>query len=120
MAEKEQTESEKRVGSIKRSVRYKDIREDLNDQLEHSGNSSKYTIDLVEDYMNLWITKQLLVEDIHKRGVRVKYDNGGGQSGYKKNESVDQIIKVNAQMLKLLTELHLSPSDAEGDMDDVL
>lgn len=59
MAAKEQTESEKRVGSIKRSVRYKDIREDLNDQLEHSGNSSKYTIDLVEDYMNLWITKQL-------------------------------------------------------------
>ena len=52
--------------------------------------------------------------------MRVKYDNGGGQSGYKKNESVDQIIKVNAQMLKLLTELHLSPSDAEGDMDDVL
>lgn len=51
MAAKEQTESEKRVGSIKRSVRYKDIREDLNDQLEHSGNSSKYTIDLVEDYM---------------------------------------------------------------------
>jgi hypothetical protein len=120
MAAKKQTESEKRVGSIKRSVRYKDIREDLNNQLEHSGYSSKHTIDLVEDYMNLWITKQLLVEDIHERGVRVKYDNGGGQSGYKKNESVDQIIKVNAQMLKLLTELHLSPSDAEGDMDDVL
>lgn len=33
MAAKEQTESEKRVGSIKRSVRYKDTGKDLNDQL---------------------------------------------------------------------------------------
>lgn len=108
------TENEKKVDAIKRTKQFKDIKKDLLDQLFRSGNSSDYTIDLVEDYMNMWITKQLLIEDIKERGVRVRYDNGGGQSGYKKNDSVDQNIKVNAQMLKLLAELKLSPSDVDG------
>lgn len=118
MATKIKTENEKKVDAIKRQKPFKKIRQDLLDQLFRSGNSSEYTIDLVEDYMSMWITKQLLIEDIKERGVRVRYDNGGGQSGFKKNDSVDQNIKVNAQMLKLLAELKLSPSDAEGGGED--
>lgn len=115
---KNKTKNEVKVEGIKRKKQYKDIRKDLLEQLLRSGNSSEYTIDLVEDYMNMWITKQLLIEDIQERGVRVRYDNGGGQVGYKKNDSVDQNIKVNAQMLKLLAELKLSPSETEGGDDD--
>lgn len=119
MAEK--TENKKEFEKILRTKRAKNIKENMIDQLQRSGNNNEFYLDLVEDYMDMYATKQLLVEDIKMRGVRVSYDNGGGQKGYKKNESVEQRLKVNAQMLKILSELHLTPSDIEsGDGDEEL
>lgn len=97
---------------------YKEIKEDLLDQLERNGTVGKYYIDLVDDYMDLWNTKNLLVMDIKERGVVTTYNNGGGQSGHKKNDSVDQLLKVNQQMLKLLDSLGIKPSQMDGDEDD--
>lgn len=94
-----------------------EIKEDLLDQLERNGTNGKYYIDLVNDYMNLWNTKNKLIADIKKRGVTVPYDNGGGQSGNKKNDSIDQLLKVNQQMLKLLDSLGIKPTQG-GDSDD--
>ena len=64
----------------------------------------------------------LLIADIQKRGTIVEYNNGGGQSGYKKNEAVDMFNKTNAQMLKLLSELGLKANATigGGDFDDEL
>lgn len=97
---------------------YTEISTDLLDQLERNGTVGKYYVDLVCDYMDLWVTKCLLVDDIQQRGVSVEYDNGGGQRGRKKNDSVEQRIKVNAQMLKLLSELGIKPTQTGGDEDD--
>ena len=103
---------------------YEEIQKDLLNQLERNGNTGKYFIDLVKDYMDLWVTKCLLVDDIQRRGVNVKYNNGGGQKGMKKNDSVEQRLKVNAQMLRLLEALGikwLSESSAKppgGEPDD--
>lgn len=97
---------------------YAEIKKDLLDQLDRNGTIGKYYVDLVCDYMDLWITKCLLVDDIQERGVSVEYDNGGGQKGRKKNDSVEQRIKVNAQMLKLLSELGIKPTQTGGDGDD--
>lgn len=94
---------------------YAQIKQDLLDQLDRNGTTGKYYTDLVGDYMDLWVTKCMLVEDIQSRGVSVVYDNGGGQKGRKKNDSVEQRIKVNAQMLKLLTELGIRPAQSDGD-----
>ena len=112
------TEKEEKFEKILRSKKAKAIKENIIDQLQRAGNDREYFLDLVDDYMDMYATKQLLVEDIKQRGVRVQYDNGGGQTGYKKNDSVEQRLKVNAQMLKLLTELHLTPSDIEGGDED--
>ncbi len=97
---------------------YEEIKNDLIDQLDRNGILGKYYIDLVNDYMDLWVTKCLLVDDIQKRGVNIKYNNGGGQIGYRKNDNIDQRIKVNAQMLKLLSEIGIKPSKMDGDRDD--
>ena len=50
------------------------------------------------------------------------YNNGGGQSGMKKNEAVEMFNKTNAQMLKLLAELGLKANTmlGGGDFDDEL
>ena len=98
-------------------MKYDEIKQDLLDQLDRNGTTGKYYIDLVSDYIDLWRTKNMLIDDINERGVRVIYDNGGGQSGYKKNDSVDQLLKVNQQMLKLLDSLGIKPTQG-GDGED--
>lgn len=95
-----------------------DIRKDLLHQLERSDNLTKYYIDLVEDYIDLWKIKNDLIKDVKKRGVQVEYQNGKDQWGMKKNDSVTEITKYNAQMLKLLAELGLKANIKIGNNDD--
>lgn len=108
MAEK--TETQTMIQNMKKSGKAKRIRENLLEELKKGGNLTEYYTDLADDYISLWTTKELLKKDIEERGVRIRYDNGGGQKGMKKNESVEQLIKINAQMLKLLSELGITPS----------
>ena len=102
------------------SEKYDEIRRDLLDQLERNGTCGKYYTDLVEDYMSSWVDKQLLTDDIQARGVVVTYNNGGGQSGKKRNDSIADKIKVNVQMLNILNALGIKPAPADGDDDDPL
>jgi phage terminase small subunit len=91
--------------------RKSDIRQDLIDQLERNGVVGQHYLDLIEDYMALWSVKRALLADIKKRGVAVEYQNGENQWGVKKNDSVSELVKVNAQMLKVLGELGLRGAD---------
>ena len=115
------TENKIRIENIKKNGKAKRIKEKLISELEKSGNKKSYYTDLVDDYITLWTTKELLRIDIEERGVKIFYDNGGGQCGFKKNESVEQLVKVNAQMLKLLRDLDITPlKEYGGDEDDCL
>ena len=112
MAKKAADERSEDVKKITRSKAYKAIKKDLLDELEANGTCGKHFEDMVQDYMAMYVTKTLLVRDIQKRGTIVEYNNGGGQHGFKKNESVDMFNKTNAQMLKLLSELGLKANAA--------
>jgi phage terminase small subunit len=101
-----------------KSEEYQNIKKDLLDQLDRNGTVGQFYIDLVNDYMGMWVTKKLLNDDIYRKGIKVKYNNGGGQTGWKKNDSIDQARQVNVQMLKLLSELGIKPSS--GGEDDEL
>ncbi len=107
--------------SFRRSKEYKAVYRDIVDQLDRNGTFGEHYQDLVGDYMDMWITKCLLFRDIEERGVMVPYNNGGGQEGIKKNESVELSLKMNAQMLRLLNELGIKsvttrpPDDGGGD-----
>lgn len=97
-----------------------DIKKDLIDQLERNGVLGSHFLDLVEDYMSLWDIKNDLIKDIECRGVSIAWSNGGGQGGFKKNDSISELNKTNAQMLKLLNELGLKavkvkPTGGEDD-----
>ncbi len=95
----------------------KEIKRDLLDQLERNGTIGSHYLDLINDYMDMYDTKKELINDIKDRGVSVEWNNGGGQTGYKKNDSVDQLVKINGQMLKLLDALGIKPSIEDGDND---
>ena len=105
---------------FKNSNKYETVRKDLLDQLKCRGADTPAFCDLVEDYMSLWLTKELLRADIENTGIRVAYDNGGGQQGYKDNPSIERQIKVNAQMLKLLSELNIKTSNIMSEVEDEL
>jgi P27 family predicted phage terminase small subunit len=106
------------VAKIKKDELREQIRQDLIDQLERQGIYGRHYLDLVEDYMALWDTKNALISDIQKRGVMVRYQNGQNQWGHKKNDSVDNLVKVNKQMLMLLKELGLRAENFEADSND--
>jgi len=57
--------------------------------------------------MEFWVTKCLLEDDVRTRGVMVTYNNGGGQKGKKKNDSVELKIKVTQQMTAILDKLNI-------------
>lgn len=93
------------------------IRADLLGQLERNRTAGAYYTDLVEDYMELWDTKNKLTADIRERGVAVKCVTQAGVN-MRKNDSVGELVKLNAQMLKLLDSLGIKPAQAEGELDD--
>lgn len=98
----------------------KRIKNDLISQLEERGLEKKsHYVSLVDDYCRLWEVKDMLFEDISTRGVNVPYNNGGGQQGYKRNDSVSELTRVNAQMLKILSELGLRGADIEAKEEEV-
>ena len=106
--------------AFKASPKYKKIRKNLIEQLKSKGADTPVFTDLVEDYMALWITKELLKIDIENTGVKMQYDNGGGQSGYKDNSSIEKLYKVNTQMLKLLSELKIKTDNVGVEVEDEL
>ena len=101
-----------------RTKKYKELKKSLLDQLEDNGNSTKYFIDLVELYMSLWVVCQKLIADIDTRGVQVMYQNGKDQWGYKKNDSVNELSKTNAQMLKILVQLGIKATAKDTSTED--
>ncbi|MGI6629362.1 MAG: P27 family phage terminase small subunit [Bacillota bacterium] len=101
------------------------IKQDLIDQLERQAIYGQHYLDLINDYMELWDIKNRLIKDIKERGVSIRWEtyNKDGevvQSGYKKNESIAELNKTSAQMLKILSELGLKakPMDPDPEMDE--
>lgn len=84
-----------------------DIENDLREQLKALKKSGKYFEDLVSDYMNLYDLKTELKKDIKENGLRIICKSGNGFDVEKPNESIKNLLSVNAQMLKLLNDLGL-------------
>jgi len=101
----------------RKEVSAKRIKDDLLDQLERNGTTGQHFINMVEDYIGLWKIKNMLFADIKKRGISIDYDNGGGQKGNKKNDKVEQLLKVNERMLKMLGDLGIKATAIGSDPD---
>ena len=105
------------MAKTKREVESEKLREviktDLLDQLDRNGTVGKYYADLVEDYMSLWDAKTKLADDIKKRGAKVLIETANS-ANIKTNDSVPDLLKVNAQMLKILDTIGVKPSPIGG------
>jgi hypothetical protein len=106
------------VNAIKYCEKREKIQTDLLDQLERNGTFGEFYVDLVNDYMAMWDVKNKLIADIEEKGVSVRYQNGENQWGYKKNDSVGELQRINNQMLNILKHLELKPSKADTETFD--
>ena len=67
----------------------------------------------------MYIIKELANADLLENGVTVEWRNSETQYGRKKNDSVDQILKTNLQMIKLLDMLGIKPEDGIEDDEEL-
>ena len=102
----------------KMTAEQKRIREDLLNQLRIKKQNTSYYEDLVNDYIVMMQTRDKLQKDIDERGTLIEYNNGGGQKGVKKNDSLEQFNKICDRMIKHLDFLGLRPSDILVEDDD--
>lgn len=75
--------------------------------------SAGFYKDLIDDYVYYWSLKKNLIADIKKKGLRYKTMNGNGITVDKPNESVVNLQKTTATMLKILTDLKLKEPISE-------
>ncbi|MEG1559382.1 MAG: RNA polymerase subunit sigma-70 [Clostridia bacterium] len=94
--------------------KFNKINKALINSLEVRGDATPQYLDMIETYMALLHTKNMLIDDIEKHGVSNEYDNGGGQKGVKSNQSVGQLVKVTQQMIKTLEALGFKPNGDGG------
>lgn len=95
------------------------IRKELKEQLANIGKANSATYELVEDYIRFYNLQDDLFTDIKKRGSVVSVVNGNGFEVVKQNESVQNVLKVNTQMLKIISELGIKePIVIAKDSDD--
>ena len=93
-------------------TRRKEIKKSLIEQLRSRGSDIALFADQVDDYMQLWDLKEMLIEDIRETGLRT--ENG------KDNTSPKQLPIVNRQMLSLLKTLGVTTDNIVGEEDDDL
>lgn len=98
---------------------YAEIRDNLYKQLEKRKAITPIYKDLIEDYMTYWSVKEKLKKDIKERGVYIKYNNGGGQTGETDNPSIDKLLKTSSKLKEILLQLEID-LDAVGEDDDEL
>ena len=93
-------------------TRRKEIKKSLIEQLRSRGSDIALFADQVDDYMQLWDLKEMLIEDIRETGLRT--EDG------KDNTSPKQLPIVNRQMLSLLKTLGVTTDNIVGGEDDDL
>ena len=64
--------------------------------------------------MKMYVIKELASADVLARGIYIEWKNSESQYGSKKNDSVEQILKTNQQMIKLLDMLGIKPEAGLG------
>ena len=107
------------IEQIRRTKKYKQVRNSIIDRLERSGNNTEYYLNLVEDYMNMYVTKEMCSADIAERGLNITSIGSTGQLITKKNDSIDCLLRTNQQMIKLLKMLRIEPNSSYEDDEEM-
>lgn len=98
---------------------YRTLRAALLEDLERRGLTGSAYTDKVDEYMDFWVRRRELRDDVNQRGLTVIDERGR----VTENRSVSLEIQVSRQMLALFTALGFKPEvltgGGGGDDDDL-
>lgn len=82
--------------------------------LKERGLDSRVYTDKVDEYMDFWVRRRKLRDDVSVRGLTVTDDRGR----LSENRSVSLEVQVSRQMLALFTALGFKPEEIKNQVDD--
>ncbi|MCI4056934.1 P27 family phage terminase small subunit [Bacillus cereus] len=94
------------------------IKQDLLQQLENANLNGMHYVDLVDDYITLFDTKNKLAREIKKNGPMIEWQNSESQKGMKANPATKEFRETNKRMTDLLKVLGLKEPVYDGSNDD--
>ncbi|KAA6469353.1 MULTISPECIES: P27 family phage terminase small subunit [Bacillus cereus group] len=94
------------------------IKQDLLQQLENANLNGMHYVDLVDDYITLFDTKNKLAREIKKNGPMIEWQNSESQKGMKANPATKEFRETNKRMTDLLKVLGLKEPIYDGSNDD--
>lgn len=80
---------------------YREVRDALRADLTRRGLTDRAYMDKVDEYMDFWVRRRQLKDDVAERGLTVEDERGR----VSENRSVSLEIQVSRQMLALFTAL---------------
>lgn len=96
------------------------LKKSLITQLEEKNAKTDYNLALVDDYIKLWKINKELHKDVKERGAKIITYNSKGCKIVKTNESLTDIQKNEATMLKIYQSMKLQDPVMRGSTDDYL
>lgn len=98
-----------------KKVTKSEIKQSLLEQIQlKNGDVKDYYSDLVSTYLELYDIRVDLRKDIKSRGVKVEYQLSTGIKRKVTNESVQELMDVQNQMLTILEKLGIKPGECAG------
>ncbi|MBJ8025390.1 P27 family phage terminase small subunit [Bacillus cereus] len=94
------------------------IKQGLLQQLENANLNGMHYVDLVDDYITLFDTKNKLAREIKKNGPMIEWQNSESQKGMKANPATKEFRETNKRMTDLLKVLGLKEPVYDGSNDD--
>ena len=98
----------------------KDLRESMIEQLKEKNAETEYNLALVDEFVKLWKENKALHKDIKTRGTKIETHNSHGDKIIKTNESLSDIQKNDAAMLKFYQAMKLHEPVMKGSANDYL
>ena len=99
---------------FRKSKGFRALKQAMLDNLASRGLDEEVYTDKVTEYMDFWVLRQKLDEDITQRGLTVTDDRGRQTE----NRSVSLKVQVSKQMLALFNALGFKHSDFMGTGED--
>lgn len=102
------------MGAAKREKAYTELRNAMLKSIKMRGLESKAYTDKVDEYMDFWVRRRELRDDVAERGLTVMDDRGR----VSENRSVSLEVQVSRQMLAIFNALGFKPDEIRTAPDD--
>lgn len=107
---------EKKIRDYRKTTQYRTLKRSLLDLLAWRGMTDQVYLDKVDEYMDFWVRRCELRDDVRERGLSVVDDRGR----WMENRSVSLEIQVSRQMMTIFSALGLNVTKTTEQEEDEL